>query len=429
MKKGSSGLPLVSALNLAAKRRKERSCWAKVYFNVVRKGRQEKPQRVRSQAVLPAPTVPQSFLLPWEVRREVKSPPGREVTAWSAFYCHLNSFSRAFCLPLPMNTLHLSDLLLDWDLSARRGLGKRWPAEAVQGKVDQDTHSVALSLAQPSGRRQRVLTLTVVSIVIQGSQFCKEVHTSQSFSCEYFWSHGATLFYENSFSKYLYAGCNVTLGLGRGWDEQSPVALAICTGWWGDRAWEFSSASAPVPEQTSASRRQKESHAVNRWVRVAVCHGRKGFVKCSLSLTCCIIIQALLQLLKEFSSWSKMPALPGQALTFMAPDGTENGWFWIQPIETTDRNTVLCCSQLFPWTGKGMYWMRCSVVICYLNMPSQICICNKSHGKVYETKLSTASMNVPLLLEIIKEERITCFLLPINTSISGQIFSLALTKT
>lgn len=85
-----------------------------------------------------------------------------------------------------------------------------------------------------------------------------------------------------------------------------------------------------------------------------------------LSLMCCRITQALLKLLKEFPSWSKMPVLPGQALTFMAPDGTENGWFWIQLIKTTDRNTVQCCSQLFPWTGKGTRWMRCSVLICYL---------------------------------------------------------------
>lgn len=195
MRKGSSGLPLVSALYLAAKCRKERSCWAKVYFNVIRKGRQEKPQRVRSQAVLPAPTTPQSFLLPWEVRREVKSP--------HRLVCFLLSSKQLLpCFLSSPSYEHTSlDLLLDWDLSARRGLGKRWPAGAVQGKVDQDTHSLALSLAQSSGRRQRVLTLTAVSVVIQGSQFCKEVYTSQTFSRKYFWSHGATLFYENSFSE------------------------------------------------------------------------------------------------------------------------------------------------------------------------------------------------------------------------------------
>lgn len=102
-----------------------------------------------------------------------------------------------------------------------------------------------------------------------------------------------------------------------------------------------------------------------------------------LSLMCCRIIQALPQSLKEFPSWSKMPVLPGQALTFMVSDGTENGWFWIQLIKTTDRNTVRCCSQLFPWTGKGRHWMRCFVVICYLNTLSQICVCNKSHGRDY----------------------------------------------
>lgn len=111
----------------------------------------------------------------------------------------------------------------------------------------------------------------------------------------------------------------------------------------------------------------------------------------SLNLMCCRIIRALLQLLKEFPSWSKMPVLPGQALTFMAPDRTENRWFWIQLFKTKDKNNMLCCSQLFPWTGKGMHWMRCSVVICYLNMLSQICVCNKSHGRDYETKLNTAS--------------------------------------
>lgn len=68
--------------------------------------------------------------------------------------------------------------------------------------------------------------------------------------------------------------------------------------------------------------------------------------------------------------------------------------------------------------------MRCSVVVCYLTMVSQIYVRNKSRD--YETKLRTAS-TVTLLLEIV--DVVTCFLLPINTSISGQIFSLALIKT
>lgn len=57
-------------------------------------------------------------------------------------------------------------------------------------------------------------------------------------------------------------------------------------------------------------------------------------------------------------------------------------------------------------------------------MVSQIYVRNKSRD--YETKLRTAS-TVTLLLEIV--DVVTCFLLPINTSISGQIFSLALIKT
>lgn len=110
----------------------------------------------------------------------------------------------------------------------------------------------------------------------------------------------------------------------------------------------------------------------------------------SLNLTCCRVIQALLQLMKKFPSASKMSLLPGQALGFMVPDGTENGWVWTQLTKMTDRNTVPCC-QLFSWAGKGMHWMICSVIICYLNMLSQIYVGNKIHGKDYKKKLSTAS--------------------------------------
>lgn len=61
----------------------------------------------------------------------------------------------------------------------------------------------------------------------------------------------------------------------------------------------------------------------------------------SLNFMCCRVIEALLQLLKKFSSASKMAVLPGYALCFMVPDGTEDGWIWIQLIKTTDRNIVL----------------------------------------------------------------------------------------
>lgn len=67
----------------------------------------------------------------------------------------------------------------------------------------------------------------------------------------------------------------------------------------------------------------------------------------SLSRMFCRIIQAFLQLLKEFTSRSKMPVLPGQAMTFKLPDGTENGWVWIQVIKTTNRNTVLASVNSF----------------------------------------------------------------------------------
>lgn len=152
----------------------------------------------------------------------------------------------------------------------------------------------------------------------------------------------------------------------------------------------------------------------------------------SLNLMCCRVIQALLQLMKKFPSASKMPLLPGQALGFMVPDGTENGWVWIQLTKMTDRNTVLCC-QLFSWAGKGMHWMIRPVVICYLNMLSQIYVCNeirgrdcnKIHGRDYKkNSVQPLQCDSPTG----NNKRMSHFLLPINTSHSGQIFSLALNQ-
>lgn len=130
-----------------------------------------------------------------------------------------------------------------------------------------------------------------------------------------------------------------------------------------EKGWDFDSASATVIQQSPASRRQKEIRVWNGWAQAAVSRQERFSKMHSLSPTCYRIIQALLQLLNEFPSWPKMPVLPGQALTFMAPDGTKNGCFWIQLIKTTDRNPVLCGSQLFPWTGKGMHWITCFVVM------------------------------------------------------------------
>lgn len=108
----------------------------------------------------------------------------------------------------------------------------------------------------------------------------------------------------------------------------------------------------------------------------------------SLNRMCCRVIQALLELLKRFPFVSEMPVLPGQVLSFMAPDGTENSWVWIQLMKMTDRNTVLCC-QLSSGTGKGMHWIICSVVICYLKMLSQVHLCNKIHDKKFSTASTT----------------------------------------
>lgn len=57
-----------------------------------------------------------------------------------------------------------------------------------------------------------------------------------------------------------------------------------------------------------------------------------------LSLTWCRISLALLHLLKEFPSSPEVPVLPGQALTFVAPDGTANNCVWIQVIKTTEKH-------------------------------------------------------------------------------------------
>lgn len=83
----------------------------------------------------------------------------------------------------------------------------------------------------------------------------------------------------------------------------------------------------------------------------------------NLSLTCCRISLALLHLLKEFPSWPKVPVVPGQALTSVAPDGASNNCVWIQVIKTTDRNTMICSNQLSPGAecnGLDVLWL------CYL---------------------------------------------------------------
>jgi len=77
--------------------------------------------------------------------------------------------------------------------------------------------------------------------------------------------------------------------------------------------------------------------------------------------------------------------------------------------------------------GNALDEMLCGYLLLKYAVPN-LCALQKSQQRLQD-KASHSLCDMSLLLEIIKEERMTRFLLPINTSTSGQNFSLVFTKT
>lgn len=122
----------------------------------------------------------------------------QEVTIQPAFYCHPNSFPMFSVIPFLW--VHFALVTIGLGPVCKERTREMVASRSFSGKSSPG-HTWHTALLGMIFRPSAVCWCWLMtSVVIQGSHFCK-VHTSQSFSCKYFWSRGAALFYENCCSK------------------------------------------------------------------------------------------------------------------------------------------------------------------------------------------------------------------------------------
>lgn len=136
---------------------------------------------------------------------------------------------------------------------------------------------------------------------------------------------------------------------------------------------------------------------------------QKKFCKMhSLICMCCIIIQALLPLLKvSFLIQNACTSRTG--FDFCGPRRNRK---WLVLDSAPQNHRQKHCAMLQSTLSMNRHWMRCSVVICYLNMLSQICVCNRSHGRDYETEFSTEPLQCEAPIGNNERRKNNLFLVP-----------------